>query len=107
MRISEVKACVKILINEGIIPELDYWSPYNYSYKRIRSDLDNITTRNSQEHINAFIGVYMLKNIDITSFDPHTRQKIKNIWTKIHDFKWESWKYVRAKSINCYLRNFI
>ena len=78
MRISEVKDCVKILINEGIIPELDYWSPYNYSYKRIRSELDNITTINSQEHINAFIGVYMLKSIDIRPFNPHTRQKIKS-----------------------------
>lgn len=107
MRISEVKDCVKILINEGIIPELDYWSPYNYSYKRIRSELDNITERNSQEHVNAFIGVYMLKNIDITSFDPQTRQKIRSIGLKIHNVKWESWKYVRAKSINGYLRNFI
>ena len=107
MRISEVKDCVKILINAGIIPELNYWCAYEYSEERILIKLDELTDRNSQEHINAFIGVYMLKNIDITSFDPHTRQKIKNIWTKIHDFKWESWKYVRAKSINCYLRNFI
>lgn len=107
MKISEVKDCVKILINSGIIPELNYWCAYEYSEERIRIELDELTKRNSQEHINAFIGVYMLKNIDITSFDPQTRQKIKNIWTKIHDFKWESWKYVRAKSINCYLRNFI
>lgn len=107
MKISEVKDCVKILINSGIIPELNYWCAYEYSEERILIELDELTKRNSQEHVNAFIGVYMLKNIDITSFDPQTRQRIKNIWTKIHDVKWESWKYVRAKSINCYLRNFI
>lgn len=107
MKISEVKDCVKILINSGIIPELNYWYAYEYSEERILIKLDELTDRNSQEHVNAFIGVYMLKNIDITSFDPQTRQRIKNIWTKIHDVKWESWKYVRAKSINGYLRNFI
>ena len=107
MRISEVKDCVKILINSGIIPELNYWYAYEYSEERILIKLDELTDRNSQEHVNAFIGVYMLKSIDITSFDRPTRQKIKSIWTKIHDFKWESWKYVRAKSINGYLRNFI
>ena len=107
MRISEVKDCVKILINDGIIPELDYWSPYNYSDKRIRSELDNITKRNSQEHINAFIGVYMLKNIDITSFDPQTRQKIKRIWTKIHDVKWVSWEYLYITSFHARLRDFV
>ena len=107
MRISEVNDCVKILINVGIIPELDYWSPYNYSYKRIRSELDNITKRYKQEHVNAFIGVYMLKNIDITSFDHQTRQKIRSIWTKIHNVKWESWKYICITSINTRLRDFV
>lgn len=107
MKISEVKDCVKILINSGIIPELNYWCAYEYSEERIRIELDELTKRNSQEHINAFIGVYMLKNIDITSFDIPTRQKIKRIWLKIHDVKWVSWKYVRAKSINAYLRNSI
>lgn len=107
MRISEVKNCVKILINDGIIPELDFWSPYNYSDKRIRSELDNITKRNSQEHINAFIGVYMLKNIDITSFDPPTRQRIKRIWTKIHDVKWVSWEYLYITSFHARLRDFV
>lgn len=107
MKISEVKDCVKILINDGIIPELNYWCAYEYSEERIRIELDELTKRNSQEHINAFIDVYMLKNIDITSFDLPTRQKIKRIWLKIHDVKWVSWKYVRAKSINAYLRNSI
>lgn len=107
MKISEVKDCVKILINDGIIPELDYWSPYNYSDKRIRSELDNITKRNSQKHINAFIGVYMLKNIDITSFDPPTRQRIKRIWTKIHDVKWVSWEYLYITSFHARLRDFV
>ena len=107
MRISEVKDCVKILINDGIIPELNYWCAYEYSEERILIELDELTKRNSQKHINEFIDVYMLKNIDITSFDPQTRQRIKSIWTKIHDVKWKSWKYVRAKSINSHLINFI
>ena len=107
MKISEVKDCVKILINDGIIPELNYWCDYEYSEERILIELDNMTKRYSQEHINAFIDVCMLKNIDITAFDYSARQRIKSIWTKIHDVKWKSWKYVRAKSINSYLRNFI
>ena len=107
MKISEVKDCVKILINDGIIPELNYWCAYEYSEERILIKLDELTKRNSQEHINAFIDVYMLKNIDITAFDYSARQRIKSIWTKIHDVKWKSWKYVRAKSINSHLINFI
>ena len=107
MKISEVKDCVKILINDGIIPELNYWCAYEYSEERILIELDELTKRYKQEHVNAFIGVYMLKNIDIRSFDPQTRQKIERIRLKIHDVKWKSWKYVRAKSINGYLRNFI
>ena len=107
MRISEVKDCVKILINDGIIPELNYWCAYEYSEERILIKLDELTKRNSQEHINAFIDVYMLKNIDITAFDYSARQRIKSIWTKIHDVKWKSWEYVRAKSINSHLINFI
>ena len=107
MRISEVKDCVKILINDGIIPELNYWCAYEYSEERILIKLDKLTNRYSQEHINAFIDVYMLKNIDITAFDYSARQRIKSIWTKIHDVKWKSWKYVRAKSINSHLINFI
>ena len=107
MRISEVNDCVKTLINDGIIPELNYWYSYEYSEERILIELDELTKRYKQEHVNAFIGVYMLKNIDITSFDPQTRQKIRSIGLKIHNVKWESWKYVRAKSINGYLRNFI
>ena len=107
MRISEVKDCVKILINDGIIPKLDYWSPYNYSDKRIRSELDNITKRYSQKHINEFIDVYMLKNIDITAFDYSTRKRIKRIWTKIHDFKWVSWEYLYITSFHTRLRDFV
>ena len=108
MRISEVKDCVKILINDGIIPKLDYWSPYNYSDKRIRSELDNITKRYSQKHINEFIDVYMLKNIDITAFDYSTRKRIKRIWTKIHDVKWVSWEYLYITSFHTRrLRDFV
>ena len=107
MRISEVKDCVKILINDGIIPKLDFWSPYNYSDKRILIKLDKLTKRYSQKHINEFIDVYMLKNIDITAFDYSTRKRIKNIWTKIHDVKWVSWEYLYITSFHTRLRDFV
>ena len=53
MKISEVKDCVKILINSGIIPKLNYRCAYEYSEERILIKLDELTDRNSQEHVNA------------------------------------------------------
>lgn len=107
MKISEVKGCVKTLIKKGVIPELDYNDSalFTYSEERIRNEIDEIMKRNSPSHINNFIDGNMLDKTP--SIDAQSKQKVKRIWTKIHDVNWKSWKYVRVRSINVHLRDII
>lgn len=97
MKISEVKNCMSILLDRGIIPPLCTQKPYKYSEKRVLAKIDHLTEQTNQKYIDAFIGVYMLKNVRTSELDEVTKHQIYYLTQKLRNVKWT--KFVSAKSI--------